>query len=360
MRKIIYVLHERSTKEHFIALENYAAFNNLEIKYREFLILRQFVKSVLRLDATIFMQQIRNILFFISIFFKKNNTIIIGIAPLDFYLPFLLFFLKKHNLFYFTSWGNWSGGFFPKKKFSDSKFIKKSWNNFLKHTVKGVFAVTNTAAKSLQENFKLTCPISVVYHSVDNTIPINEATIKKRNASKINIVYLGRLIENKGIKELLSLMKYLDNAKFSLKIIGDGPLRNDVEKASKKFSNIEFFGHISSKKEIFDIFCKSDVQLLFSKKDTKWEELFGMVIIEAMYCGVPTISTNHVGPKSIIEHNINGFLIDEKNIIEETIKILAEERFKSEDFIENVQTKAQQFYKSNLLKKWGKILDNYI
>ena len=78
MRKSIYVLHERSSKEHFIALESYALSNNLEIKYREFLILSCFVKSILRLDNMLFFQQLKNIHFFIMALFSKKKTIIIG------------------------------------------------------------------------------------------------------------------------------------------------------------------------------------------------------------------------------------------------------------------------------------------
>ena len=59
--------------------------------------------------------------------------------------------------------------------------------------------------------------------------------------------------------------------------------------------------YIKDKKELFNLYSQSDVQLLFSKKSriNKWEELFGMVIIEAIYCGVVTIATKHVGSKSI-------------------------------------------------------------
>ena len=362
MERIIYVLHERSTKEHFTALEAYASTKNLKINYREFLILRYLVKSVLRLDIALFFQQIRNFLFFISIIFSKKKNIIIGIAPLDFYLPFVIFFLKKHNLFYFTSWCDWSGSFFPKKKFSNSRYIKKTWFNFFKNDLKGVFCVTNTSAKSIQDNYELTCPVVVVNHSIDNSIPINKLAINNRDVSKINLIYVGRLIKNKGIKELLTLIKNLDKEIFSIKIIGDGPMRKVVEEASKIFSNIEFLGHINSKRELFDLFCQSDVQILFSKKtkENNWEELFGMVIVEAMYCGVATISTNHPGPRSIINDNVNGFLIDESKCIEEATKILKERLFKDKKIIANTQNKAQQFYKDNLAKKWGVILDNYV
>ena len=83
MGKLIYVLHERSTKEHFIALENYALKNDVKIIYREFLILRYLLKSIWKLDVQLFIQQVKNISFFISMFLCKNKNIIIGIAPLD-------------------------------------------------------------------------------------------------------------------------------------------------------------------------------------------------------------------------------------------------------------------------------------
>ena len=115
------------------------------------------------------------------------------------------------------------------------------------------------------------------------------------------MIYVGRLVENKGIKELLSLNKNLDKELFSLKIVGDGPLKNIVQEASRAYSNIDYVGYVKSKRKLFNLYCQSDIQLLFSKKtlDNTWEELFGIVIIEAMYCGVPTIATSHVGPKSI-------------------------------------------------------------
>jgi|TARA_B110000908_G_C10256287_1_gene455728 glycosyltransferase involved in cell wall biosynthesis len=360
MGKLIYVLHERSTKEHFIALENYALKNDVKIIYREFLILRYLLKSIWKLDVQLFIQQVKNISFFISMFLCKNKNIIIGIAPLDFYLPILSFFLRKHNLFYFTSWGDWSGDFYPKKKFSNSAFIKKSWSSFLKKDIKGIFSVTDSSAISLKENFELTCPITFVGHSIDNSIQINNSIISKRDINKINLIYVGRLVESKGVKELLMLMKNLDKEIYSLKIIGDGPLINQIEDVLEEFYNIEYLGFISSKEDLFKLYLQSDVQLLFSKKENNWEELFGMVIIEAMYCGVPTVSTSHVGPKSIIEHGVNGFLIDENNIINETIKILNDRPFKNQKIIEKTQTKAQQFYKDNLSKKWGEILDNYV
>jgi glycosyltransferase involved in cell wall biosynthesis len=77
-----------------------------------------------------------------------------------------------------------------------------------------------------------------------------------------------------------------------------------------------------------------------------------------MYCGVVTIATKHVGPKSIIENDIDGFLVNENNMIEETIKIL-KTSLKYHKMKLNAKNKAKNFYKKNLSKNWAKILDAY-
>lgn len=361
MRKIIYVLHERSTKEHFIALESYAAKQNIEVKYREFLILRYITKSLIKLDFKLLEQQMRNIIFFISLVFSSKKNIVIGIAPLDFYLPILKFFLRNHNLFYFTSWGEWNGSFFPKTRFSSFNLIKNSWATFLQEEVKGIYAVTNSTLNSIKENYNINCPIIVVNHSIDNTINLNDLIFEK-NPNQTTIIFVGRLVKSKGIIEMLGLMQHLNKEIYSLKIVGDGPLRDIVEKAAEENSNIKYYGYISSKKELFKLYLQSDIQLLFSKKieGNKWEELFGMVIIQAMYCGIPTISTKHIGPKSIIDDGVNGFLIDEDRIIEQSIYILKKEIYKKKDFLLETQKSSLAFYKANLAKKWGLILDKYI
>ena len=361
MKRIIYVVHERSTIGHFTALQSYASQKNIEIKFREFLILRGFIKSIIKLDGRLFIKQITNFLFFITMNFSRGQIIVLGIAPFDFHLPFVTFFFRKHSVFYFTSWSEWSGKFLPKKKFSKLKLIKKSWSNFLTKEIRGAFCVTNASAKSIRENFEISCPIVVVGHSVDSSIPINKSLIRTRRKGRVNLIYVGRLVKNKGIKELLTLIKGLDREKYTLKIIGDGPLRSFVEQASSAVTNIKYFGYINSKKKLFDLLCTSDIQLLFSKKtkNNDWEELFGMVIVDAMYCGVATIATNHTGPKSIIDDRTNGFLIDEDDIIASTNIILEEGLFKKDEFILAAQIKARQFYKSSLSLKWGEILDNY-
>lgn len=361
MSKTIFVLHERSTKEHFIALETYAELNDAKVHFREFLIARHFIKSVVRLDFMLFVQQIKNVLFFISLIFSKNKKIVIGIAPLDSRLSVLKFFIKRHHIFYFTSWGDWSGKRFPKNNRSNSKSLRTLWKKFLEHDIEAVFCVTKSALDDLKENYHINAPTVVVGHAIDNSIPLEERQNTNNETKSIQLIYVGRLVETKGIRELIELMQKLDSKKYELKIVGDGPLKKEVEAASEKYVNIHYLGYVKDKKKLFRLYTQSDVQLLFSKKSKEnyWEELFGMVIIEAMYCGLVTIATKHVGPKSIIENGIDGFLVNEGSMIKETIKILEGSSFQNDKMKLNAKKKAKSFYKKNLSKKWAQILDVY-
>ena len=360
MSKTIFVLHERSTKEHFIALESYAEEHNLTVKYREFLIARYGVRSIVRFDFPLFIQQIRNVFFLLGLLFSRNKKIVFGIAPLNAHLPLLRRFLKKHHAFFITSWGDWSGNRFPRNHDSNSEKLRSSWRTFLEKDIKGVFSVTQSAADNMKEHYQITAPIAIVGHSIDNSISVEER--KKKDKTSIQLICVGRLVETKGIRELLLVMQQLDSEKYTLKIIGDGPLKKEVEEAAATASNIEYLGYVKDKKELFDLYAESDLQLLFSKKSEEnfWEELFGMVIIEAMYCGLPTVATNHVGPKSIIENGVNGFLVSETSMVDETIKILKASTFEEETMKFQAKNTAQKFYKKNLSKEWAKILDGYI
>jgi glycosyltransferase involved in cell wall biosynthesis len=362
MSKTIYVLHERSTKEHFIALETYAEQKDLIIKYREFLIARFFVKSLLRLDFSLFVQQLKNAFFFVSLLFTKEKNVVLGIAPLDGHLPMVKRFLKKHRIFYFTSWGDWSGDGFPKNTNTSSQQLRNSWKDFLEQDVTGIFCVTKSALESLQENYHIQAPTAVVGHAVDNTIELQKEWRQKKSKETIDLIYVGRLVDTKGIYELIELMKQLDSEKFTLKIVGDGALKKEVETAAEKYANIQYLGYVKNKKELFRLYSQSDVQLLFSKKSAinYWQELFGMVIIEAMYCGLVTIATNHVGPRSIIENGVNGFLVKEETMVDETLSILNRKAFQNETMNQHAKETAQQFYKKNLAKKWATIFDVHI
>ncbi|HXB94112.1 MAG TPA: glycosyltransferase family 4 protein, partial [Puia sp.] len=89
-------------------------------------------------------------------------------------------------------------------------------------------------------------------------------------------LFVGRLSPEKGIHLLLDSFR---NSPFTLRIIGDGPLRAEVEACAAEYSNIHYLGH-QDKQQIIGHLHAAEA-LIFT---TIGFEQFGLVIIEAFFC----------------------------------------------------------------------------
>lgn len=126
------------------------------------------------------------------------------------------------------------------------------------------------------------------------------------------IISVGRLYKEKGYERLIEAWALVirKHPEWKINIYGDGillePLTQLVQK--KGLENSFFFrGPV---KNITDKYLES----AFYVKSSHFEG-FGMVLIEAMSCGLPVISFNcPVGPSTIIEDGEDGFLVENGNI----------------------------------------------
>jgi glycosyltransferase involved in cell wall biosynthesis len=71
---------------------------------------------------------------------------------------------------------------------------------------------------------------------------------------------------------------------------------------------------VSDNERLADIYRNADLLVLPSHRHGVWEELFGIVLIEAMACETPVVATDCVGPSEIIEDGTNGFLIEQHDM----------------------------------------------
>jgi glycosyltransferase involved in cell wall biosynthesis len=108
-------------------------------------------------------------------------------------------------------------------------------------------------------------------------------------------LYVGRLSPEKGIDLLLHAWRNLD---YPLRVVGDGPLANEVRAAG---GNVTAVGHLS-----MDAVRREMEVAAFLIVPSVWNEMFGMVIIEAMAAGLPVIVSRLEGLMSIVEENVTG------------------------------------------------------
>jgi glycosyltransferase involved in cell wall biosynthesis len=98
-------------------------------------------------------------------------------------------------------------------------------------------------------------------------------------------IYVGRLSEEKGVRTLLDAWKQINN--FPLKILGDGPLRSELERQARQNAlEVEFLG-FRPREEVLDIVAAAEIQIVPSE----WYETFGMVVLEAYACGTPVLAS---------------------------------------------------------------------
>jgi len=210
-------------------------------------------------------------------------------------------------VYYHSSWTCWDKTFYPSRKKNSPK-IFEAWKFFLEKKVKHHFVVTEQTKNQLIANYKIEASkISVVNHSLKQEFLKSNIQIDRINNS---FIYLGRLLPQKGIEELLSFFQ--KHSDYRLTIIGKGKLKNSISRIASEHSNIILKEHISNIDNLIKEVKSHQFTILNSKKTAKWEELFGLVIIEAMSLGTIPIASNHSGPKEIISEN-TGYLFEEGN-----------------------------------------------
>lgn len=121
------------------------------------------------------------------------------------------------------------------------------------------------------------------------------------------VVYVGRLSAEKGVRTLLSAWKFLPGV--PLKILGDGPLRQELERSSATDNlPVEFLGFCDHKR-IAEVVGGAAFQIVPSE----WYEGFPMVIVEAYAYGTPVIASRIGSLDEIVEEGVTGVKFEPGN-----------------------------------------------
>lgn len=124
-----------------------------------------------------------------------------------------------------------------------------------------------------------------------------------------SLLFVGRLVEEKGIMDLYSAYCMLPRNTYNLRIIGDGPLKQQLmERIRSDGLGHEVSIDVCSYEHIANEFRKADIFILPSVPTTTWEEQYGMVLMEAMSCGLAVIATRSGAIPEVVGKA--AFLID--------------------------------------------------
>jgi glycosyltransferase involved in cell wall biosynthesis len=120
-------------------------------------------------------------------------------------------------------------------------------------------------------------------------------------------IYVGRLGEEKGVRTLLDAWRAIEG--FPLKILGDGPLRAELEQLTRRHAlPVEFLG-FRPREEVLERVAGAEIQIVPSE----CYEGFPMVVLEAYACGTPVVASRIGSLDEIVMEGESGLKFEPGN-----------------------------------------------
>ena len=156
-------------------------------------------------------------------------------------------------------------------------------------------------------------PMGINSDLLEETNALEVKGVEKENKIK-NILFIGRLVEKKGILELLENFSsfYQINKSYNLIIAGYGALENEIKDyiIKNKFGDfIKFLGKVNDEQKKY-LFDHSEILVVPSIKTKDDTEGMPVVIVEGLYYGIILLVSQYTNPYSVITHKENGFIFD--------------------------------------------------
>ncbi|MBO5525090.1 MAG: glycosyltransferase family 4 protein [Roseburia sp.] len=180
------------------------------------------------------------------------------------------------------------------------------------------------------------------------TVDIQKYLAKKDSYEARQLIYVGSLIQRKGLDLLLPALAQTSED-IRLVIVGEGQEKPLLEQQMKKLNlteRVEFKGYVEGE-ALRHLYMEADAFILPTREDC-----FGLVLLEAMCASLPVISSKYAdGARDLIEEGKNGYIVDpeDTDAFAKTI-----ERLFSEGRLREMGSysykKAQEFSFSNVAK----------
>ena len=312
---------------------------------------------------------------------RYSNSLIKGKTLIDIaYYRRVFSYLKEHPVDAIVAEG---GLYHQMRRFSETFGKEKIYLHihhhllcepYIDHIYGGVIGISEFATKEWMRTTKDT---SIQAHTVYNCV--NEEKFNKKITEQerkelrgkfgfteedVVVMYCGRILEVKGVKELVQAIIHINNPHIKLLMIGSAisggnaatpyvaEVQQLVEVAGER---VRFTGYIDNK-ELYRYYQSSDLQVIPSL----WEEAAGLIAIEGMLSGLPLIVTKSGG---LIEYATNdvAIWIDRDEIVknlEQAITELAKDKVKRENMKEASYEKAKEFPKSRFYNSFIEVFED--
>ncbi|MGM9949907.1 MAG: N-acetyl-alpha-D-glucosaminyl L-malate synthase BshA [Lysinibacillus sp.] len=225
--------------------------------------------------------------------------------------------------------------------------------------------IVTTVSQALKEEtydrIETVKPIETIYNFVDEDIfhPMNGSDLKSRFGIREDervLIHVSNFRKIKNIPHVIeAFMKVREAMPAKLLLVGDGPEKHRVMEQVKESPYTEDVLFLGKQENVAELFSISDLKLLLSEKES-----FGLVLLEAMACGVPGIGTNIGGIPEVIEHGENGFIVelgDVEAVARHAIELLSDEEKLSRFRLAAIEAVQTKFKSEAIIEQYEKLYE---
>lgn len=240
--------------------------------------------------------------------------------------------------------------------YEKNSFLHKTYLQFVKRKIRNVdalVALTDSDAYEWRSFSSHVFVIPNILHAADST------TIGSCQSK--SIMFVGRFSKQKNMVALLNIWEnvFQRNPDWELHVYGEkGDIEESVYDRLIAARGMGVVLHNPVKEHMLEEYKHHSVLVL-----TSVYEPFGLVITEAMSCGLPVVSFDSpYGPASIVTDGKDGFLVhngDEKVFVERLCQLIEDEQLRL-SMGGNAVISSQRYFANNIMPLWKQLFDNVV
>lgn len=172
----------------------------------------------------------------------------------------------------------------------------------------GAVVANSEGLRQLAQKFEPSAPVEVISNGVD----LHKFKVLQRKWEPPHMLFVGRIVYQKGLDILFSALEKLKNAEWVLSLAGDGPSRSKLEALAKKIGiedRVKFLGW-KSRAELPQLFQEANLFVYPSRHE-------GMpnAVLEGMASGLPVLATRIAGNEELVTAD-TGILVTSEDATE--------------------------------------------
>ncbi len=176
------------------------------------------------------------------------------------------------------------------------------------HESDAVTAVSQDLIRETRELLDITTPIDLTYNFVDKRVYYPRDTSSRRGDyaapdEKI-LMHISNFRPVKRVGDVIDIFRRVsEHVPAKLLLVGEGPELSRIQCQIREMGMEDRVHFLGKQEDVAEVISLADLMLLPSEKES-----FGLVALEAMGCGVPTIGSTAGGIPELVSHGETGFL----------------------------------------------------